>query len=40
MDMKQIIAKAIAAAAGECFEGCSLTCDEVAAIKLLCLILY
>ncbi|MBR5225187.1 MAG: arginine--tRNA ligase [Clostridia bacterium] len=32
MDMKKKIAQVIAAAAAECFEGCSLTCDEVAAM--------
>ncbi len=32
MDMKQKIAQAICAAAGECFEGCQLTCEEIAAM--------
>ena len=32
MDMKKKIAQVIAAAAADCFEGCSLTCDEVAAM--------
>ena len=32
MDMKLKIAEAIAAAAGECFEGCALTCEEIAAM--------
>lgn len=32
MDMKQKIAQAIADAAGECFEGCCLTCDDLAAM--------
>ena len=32
MDMKQKIAAAICAAASECFEGCGLTCEDVAAM--------
>ncbi len=32
MDMKQKIAQAICAAAGECFEGCQLTCEEIVAM--------
>ncbi len=32
MDMKKKIAQAICAAAGECFEGCGLTCEDIMAM--------